>query len=61
VDHDSLDRYRQTHPAWRLLAADNAPLILSFFELAFIRPNRRAIPAPELNAQLDEAATRRKQ
>ena len=53
MDHDSLDRYRQTHPAWRLLAADNSPLILSFLELSFIRPNRRAIPAPELIAQLD--------
>jgi hypothetical protein len=53
MEHDSLDRYRQNHPAWRLLTADNAPLILSFFELAFIRPNRRAVPAPELIAQLD--------
>jgi hypothetical protein len=53
MDHDSLDRYRQTHPAWRLLTADNAPLILSFLDLSFIRPNRRAIPAPELIAQLD--------
>lgn len=53
VDHDTLDRFRQTHPAWRLLAADHAPLILSFFELAFIRPNRRAIAAPELTSHLD--------
>lgn len=53
MDHDTLDRFRQTHPAWRLLAADHAPLILSFFELAFIRPNRRAIAAPELTSHLD--------
>lgn len=53
LDHDALDRLRQTHPAWRLLAADHAPLILSFFESAFIRPNRRSIAAPELLAQLD--------
>lgn len=53
MDHDLLDRFRQTHSAWRLLAADHAPLILSFFHLAFIRPNRRAIPAPELVAELD--------
>ena len=53
MDHDTLDRFRQTHPAWRLLTADHAPLILSFFELAFIRPNRRTIPAPELASQLD--------
>ncbi len=42
------------HPAWRLLAADNAPLILSFFHLAFIRQNRRAIAAGELTAMLDD-------
>ena len=53
MDHDTLDRLRQSHTAWRLLAADNAPLILSFLGLAFIKPNRRAIPAPELTAQLN--------
>lgn len=50
LDHDALDRMRQTHPAWRLLAADHAPLLLGFFDAAFIRPNRRAIPAAELIA-----------
>jgi len=52
MDHDTLDRMRQSHAAWRVLVADNAPLILSFFILCFIRPNRRAIPAPEITAQL---------
>ena len=42
------------HPAWRLLTADTAPLILSFFHLAFIRSNRRAIAAGELTAKLDD-------
>ncbi len=53
MDHDILDRFRQTHSAWRLLAADHAPLIVSFFHLAFIKPNRRCVPAPELIADLD--------
>jgi hypothetical protein len=53
MDHDTLDRLRQTHTCWRLITADHAPLILSFLALAFIQPNRRAIPAPELTAQLD--------
>jgi hypothetical protein len=53
MDHDTLDRTRQTHASWRLLTADHAPLILSFLALAFIQPNRRAIPAPELTSQLD--------
>lgn len=52
MDHDTLERLRQNHTAWRLLAADHAPLILSFLALAFIQPNRRAIPAPELTAHL---------
>ncbi len=53
MDHDSLDRLRQAHPAWRILVADHAPLVLSFLTLAFIQPNRRAIPAPEIAAHLD--------
>jgi len=53
VDHDSLDRLRQSHPAWRILVADHAPLILSFLVLAFVQPNRRAVGAPELTALLD--------
>jgi uncharacterized protein DUF3375 len=52
MDYETLDRMRQRHAAWRLLAADHAPLILSFLTLAFIKPNRRAIPSPELLAQL---------
>jgi hypothetical protein len=53
MDHDLLDRLRQSHPAWQVLRADHAPLILSFLFLAFVHPNRRAVPAPELAAHLD--------
>jgi hypothetical protein len=53
MDHDTLDRLRQSHPAWRILVADHAPLILSFLDLAFIQPNRRAIHAAELTAHLN--------
>jgi hypothetical protein len=53
MDHDTLDRLRQSHPAWRILVADHAPLVLSFLILAFIQPNRRAIAAPEVTAHLD--------
>ncbi|HTD75553.1 MAG TPA: DUF3375 family protein [Steroidobacteraceae bacterium] len=48
-----MDRLRQVHPAWRILVADHAPLVLSFLTLALIQPNRRAIPAPEIAAHLD--------
>ena len=57
IDHDALDRLRQTHSAWRLLAADHAPLLLGFFGAAFIVPNRRAIPARELVSHLDAYLT----
>jgi hypothetical protein len=53
MDHDTLDRLRQSHPAWQVLRVDHAPLILSFLFLAFVHPNRRAVPAPELTAHLD--------
>ena len=52
MDHDPLDRLRQLHPAWRILVADHAPLVLSFLTLAFIQPDRRAIPAPEIAGDL---------
>jgi len=42
------------HPAWRLLTADSAPLIISFFHSVFIQANRRAIKADELTARLDD-------
>jgi hypothetical protein len=45
MDHDTLDRLRQGHPAWRILVADNAPLVLSFLNLAFIQPIAARFPA----------------
>ena len=53
MQYEDFKRLR-SHPAWRLLAADHAPLILSFFHRAFIRSNRRAIAAGELTALLDD-------
>jgi hypothetical protein len=53
MDHDSLERLKQTHPTWRLLLADNAPLILGFLQLVFSRSDRRAVAAPELTGHLE--------
>lgn len=53
MDHDTLDRLRQSHPAWRLLCAEHAPLVLSFLVLSFVQPNRRSVSASELTAHLD--------
>jgi len=30
LDHSTLTTLRQQHPAWRLLAAEHAPLVASF-------------------------------
>jgi len=60
LDYDTLHTLRQSHPAWRLLCATNAPLIGSFLERAFIVPNRRVIAEGDLIETLeDELFTRR--
>lgn len=51
---DDFDRLWERHPAWRLLRARNAPLILSFLGDYFLNSNRGAIPAGELTAALDD-------
>ncbi len=53
MDHDYLEKLKQTHPTLRLLAADNAPLITSFLFLSFIQPNRRSLPQAEITSRLD--------
>lgn len=54
IDHDTLDVLRGRHPAWRLLRAEHAPLILSFLHRVFVLPNARAIAQPELTSRLDD-------
>jgi len=54
VDYRTLDTLRQKHPAWRLLAADRAPLIVGFLHDTFVRPNVRTLPQPELASRLDD-------
>jgi len=49
-----LRELRATHPAWRLLAADHAPLILSFLAQVFVRQNRRSMGQAELASKLDD-------
>lgn len=54
MDFETLNALRQRNPAWRLLRADHAPLVLSFFGRYFIEENRGAMPATEVAAALDE-------
>ena len=54
MDYRTLDTLRQKHPAWRLLAADHAPLIVSFLHDAFLKPNIRTLAQPDLASRLDD-------
>jgi hypothetical protein len=54
VDFDEISWLRKHSPAWKLLCADNAPLILSFFEKVFVEENIRSISAADLASRLDD-------
>jgi flagellar motility protein MotE (MotC chaperone) len=54
VNFDEISSLRKHSPAWRLLRADNAPLMLSFFEKVFVDGNIRSISGPDLVSRLDD-------
>ncbi|WP_311944724.1 DUF3375 domain-containing protein [Halomonas piscis] len=54
MDYASLSQLRRLHPAWRLLLADHAPLIISFLDAAFIQPNARILAEAGLRSQLED-------
>jgi Protein of unknown function (DUF3375) len=54
MDYYTLEQLRKHHPAWRLLNADHAPLIVSFLHSVFIEPNIRSYPQPELAQKLED-------
>ena len=51
---DEIAWLRDNSPAWRLLRADNAPLVLSFLHQVFVADNVRSISATELASRLDD-------
>ncbi len=51
---DEVEWLRGNSPAWRLLRADNAPLVLSFLHRVFVAENVRSISATELARRLDD-------
>jgi hypothetical protein len=51
---DEIAWLRDNSPAWRLLRADNAPLVLSFLHRVFVADNTRSISATELASRLDD-------
>lgn len=54
MDYEAIEALRARHPAWRLLRAGNASLILSFLGDFFVEKNRGACSASEVAAALDD-------
>ena len=54
VGFDEISWLRGNSPAWRLLRAENAPLVLSFLDQVFVAENIRSISAAELASRLDD-------
>ncbi|MCB0923430.1 MAG: DUF3375 domain-containing protein [Mycobacterium sp.] len=54
MDYATIAALRERHPAWRLLRAGNAVLILSFLGGYFVEGNRGACSASELAGALDD-------
>jgi Protein of unknown function (DUF3375) len=54
MDYRTLETLRRSHPGWRLLVADHAPLLASFLHDSFIQPNIRAYRRLDLVSRLDD-------
>jgi hypothetical protein len=54
LDYQQLLAWRRSHPAWRLLLADHAPMIASFLHQAFIATNARGVGREQLAALLED-------
>lgn len=54
MDFEEVEALRRGSAAWRLLRADNAPLVLSFLGRVFVADNARSVSAAELVARLDD-------
>jgi hypothetical protein len=54
LDYETLSSMKKVHPAWRLLDAAHAPLILSFLNRVYINDNVRSISRINLIAKLED-------
>ncbi|MGC7153073.1 DUF3375 domain-containing protein [Paenarthrobacter ureafaciens] len=54
MDYYAINSLRENHPGWALLRAQNAPLAVHFFMVAFTDPNRRNVGRQELIDALDD-------
>ncbi len=55
LDYAMLEAMRLQHPAWRLLEADSAELIVSFLHRTFVEPNVHSLRQADLTEALDDA------
>jgi len=54
LDYATLELLRRSHPAWRLLRSEHAPLVASFLHQAFIQPNVRTMAQADLVEALED-------
>ncbi|PPK96161.1 uncharacterized protein DUF3375 [Kineococcus xinjiangensis] len=54
MDYDEVAALRRHSPAWRLLRADHAPLVVSFLGRVFVDDNVRSLPLARLSDLLDD-------
>ena len=54
MDFSTVESLRRNHPAWRLLNAEYAPLVLVFLHRIFVQPNVRGIEQSQLGSLLED-------
>ncbi|MFZ0133244.1 MAG: DUF3375 domain-containing protein [Desulfobacterales bacterium] len=54
LDYPTLDLLRSSHPAWRLLRSDHAPLVAGFLHRVFIASNVRTLAQADLVEALED-------
>jgi len=54
VDYRTLENLRKTNPAWKLMEAAHAPMILSFLYKTYVQPNVRTLSLPEAASRLTD-------
>jgi hypothetical protein len=54
ITYDEIAWLRTNSPAWRLVRADSAPLVLSFLHGVFVQENVRSMAAAELASRLED-------
>lgn len=54
IDYDTATTLREQHPAWRLLSAQNAPLVVAFLSRVFVEANAREIRQSDLVEALED-------